>query len=205
MIVAISRAYGAGAHDVAAAAAESLGYRLVDRELPVVVARRLGTSEDAVESVEERGPSFGQRVLMQLGGGVPETAQPGVETEDDFSAETRRAIELAVREIAEHGDAIINGRMAGAILGRRADVLRVFLHAPLPWRVSHVAESLGVTESAARAEIVRIDETRKAYVKEHYRIGWGDPSNYELVIDTAWFGIPGSAALLAAAVRAASA
>ncbi len=179
MIVTVSRAYGAGSHDVAAAAAERLGYRLADRELPVVVAARLGTSSDAVESVADRPPSYGERVMQQLGGGVPETAQLGSQTEDDFSVDTRRAIEQAVREIAEAGNVIVNGRMAGAILGPRPDVLRVL--------------------------ILRIDEARRAYAKIHYRVTWGDPRNYDLVLDTSRFGIDGSADLIVAAVRAAEA
>jgi len=205
MIVTISRTYGAGAHDIATAAAQQLGYRLFDRELPVVVAARLGTSSDAVESVAERAPSFGERVMQQLGGGVPETAQPGMTTEDDFSEETRRAIEEAVREIAAAGNAIVNGRMAGAILGPRRDILRVFLRAPLAWRVAHVVESLGCSQTAAQEEVTRVDEARRSYAKEHYRFAWGDPRNYELIIDTSRFGIAGSADLLVAAVRAAEA
>jgi CMP/dCMP kinase len=205
MIVTVSRMYGAGAHAVSEAAAQRLGYRLADAELPVVVAARLGTSSDIVESVADRAPSFGERVLQQFGGGVPETAQLGSTSEDDFSLETRRAIEDAVREIAAGGNAIINGRMAAAILGSRPDVLRVFLHAPLEWRVAHVAESLGCDAAAARAEIARIDEARRAYAKTYYRFAWGDASKYDLVIDTARFGIDGSAELIAAAVRAAQA
>jgi cytidylate kinase len=202
MIVTISRTYGAGAHDVAAAAAERLGYRFADRELPVVVAARLGTSSEAVESVADRPPSFGERVMQQLGGGVPETAQLGSQTEADFSIDTRRAIEQAVREIAAAGDVIVNGRMAGSILGPRPDVLRVFIHAPMAWRIAHVSESLGCDVAVARDEILRIDEARRAYAKIHYRATWGDPRNYDLVLDTSRFGIDGSADLIVAAVRA---
>ena len=205
MIVTISRAYGAGAHDIAELVAERLGYRLADAELPVVVAARLGTTSDVVESVAEREPSFGERVMQQLGGGIPETSQPGATTEDDFSVETRRAIEVAVREIAAGGDAIVIGRMASAILGARPDVLRVFLHAPLAWRVAHVAHSLGVGEAVARDEVARVDEARRRYAKEHYRVAWGDPRNYDLVLDTSRFGATGSADVIVAAVRAASA
>ncbi|MDB5040391.1 MAG: Cytidylate kinaselike family [Candidatus Eremiobacteraeota bacterium] len=202
MIVTVSRAYGAAAHDVAAAAAERLGYRFADRELPVVVAARLGTSSEAVESVAERPPSFGERVMQQLGGGVPETAQLGSQTEDDFSIDTRRAIEGAVREIAAAGNVIVSGRMAGTILGPRPDVLRVFIYAPMAWRIAHVCESLGCDVALARDEILRIDEARRAYAKIHYRVTWGDPRNYDLMLDTSRFGIDGSADLIVAAVRA---
>ena len=202
MIVTISRAYGAGALAVARALAEQLGYRLVDEQLPVVAASRLGTSADVVETVAERPRGFGERVLEQLGGGVPETAQPPAN--DPVPAQTREAIEEAVREEAAEGDAVIVGRMGSAILAGRPDLLRVFVHAPLAWRVAHVVESLGVSEAAARAEIARIDEARRTYAREGYRVQWGDPRNYDLVVDTSRFGVEGSASVIAGAVRAAA-
>ena len=200
MIVTISRAYGAAALAVSRALAQRLGYRLVDAELPVVAAAWLGTSADVVETVAERPRGFGERVLEQLGGGVPEAAQPPAN--DPFPAETRRAIEAAVREEADGGDAVIVGRMGSVVLAGRPDVLRVFVHAPLAWRIAHVVESLGVSEAAARAEIARIDEARRTYAREGYRVTWGDPRNYDVVVDSSRFGTGGTAELLAAAVRA---
>jgi cytidylate kinase len=183
-------------------AAALLGYRLVHDALPVVVAARLGMPADVVESVADRPPSFGERVLAQLGGAVPETAQPGARTDCDIAIETRRAIEDAVRDAVEGGDVIVLGRMASAILAGRADLVRVFLQAPLGWRVTNVAASLGVSEGAARAEIARIDEARRTYAREGYRVTWGDPRNYDLVVDVSRFGIEGAAELIVAAVRA---
>jgi cytidylate kinase len=203
MIVTISRPYGASALAVSRGVAERLGYRLVDSELPVLAALRLGTSPDVVQTAQERPRGFGERVLEQLGGGLPESAQPASSTDDELVSETRRATEDAVREAAAAGDVVIVGRMAGAILGRRPDVLRVFVHAPLDWRIAHVAESLGVSEAAAREEIARIDEARRTYAKEQYRVTWGDPRNYDLVVDTSRFGVDGSADVIVAAVHAA--
>jgi cytidylate kinase len=201
VIVTVSRAYGASALAVSRAVAEQLGYRLVDEQLPVLASWRLGTSPDVVQTVSERPRGFRQRVLEQLGGGVPEASQPPAA--DDFPADTRRAIEEAVREEAAAGDAVIVGRMGGTILGARPDVLRVFVKAPLDWRAAHVAESLAIDEAAARAEIARIDEARRAYAREGYRVTWGDPRNYDLVVDTSRFGVDGTAGVIVAAVRAA--
>jgi cytidylate kinase len=203
VIVTVSRYYGAGALAIARRAAERLGYRLVHDELPVVVAARLGTSTEIVERAEGRAPSFGDRVLAQLGGGVPELAQPASPTGVEVGVELRSAIEDAVREAAGGGNAIVLGRMAGTVLAGRADLLRVFLHAPLPWRIAHVAASLGVGEAQARAEIVRIDEARRTYAREGYRVSWDDPRNYDLVIDTSRFGVEGTSELIVTAVDAA--
>ena len=201
MIVTISREYGASALAVGRAVARELGYRLVDEQLPVVAASRLGTSAEVVETVAERPRGFGERVLEQLGGGLPEAAQPPAS--DPVPAETRQAIEEAVREEAEAGDAVIVGRMGSAILAGRAGLVRVFVRAPLARRVAHVVESLGVSEAAARDEVARIDEARRTYAREGYRVSWGDPRNYDLVLDTSRFGVEGSASVIVSAVRAA--
>jgi cytidylate kinase len=203
VIVTVSRAYGSSALAVARAVAEQLGYRLVDRELPVVVALRLGMSEEVVETAQDRPRPFGVRVLEQLGGGMPESAQPASSTDDNLVAETRRATEEAIREAAAAGNAVFVGRMAGSTLADRTDLLRVFLSAPLAWRAGQVAASLGMDEATARAEIARVDEARRTYAKEQYRVTWGDPRNYDLVLDTSRFGVDGSANVIVAAVRAA--
>jgi cytidylate kinase len=201
MIVTISRSYGADGLAVSRRVAEQLGYRLIDEQLPVVAASRLGTSADVVQTAAERPRGFGERVLEQLGGGLPEAAQPP--SEDRFPAELRNAIEQAIREEAADGDAVILGRMAAAVLGPRPDVLRVFLYAPLFWRIAHVAESLGVSEGEARAEIARIDEARRTYAREGYGVAWGDPRTYDLLLDSSRFGVDGTASVIVAAVRAA--
>lgn len=203
MIVTVSREYGAASQGISAAVADRLGYRLVSRELPVVVAARLGMPADVVETVSERPRPFGERVLDQFSGGVPETSQPGSSVEHDLTAETQRAIEVAVREIAAAGNAVIVGRLAGAILGARPDLVRVFVHAPLAWRVAHVAGSFGCSEREARAEIARIDEARRTYAKEFYQIVWDDRRNYDLMLQSSRFGVDGSAEIIVAAVRAA--
>ncbi len=204
MIVTVSRSYGAAGNAVVRRAAELLGYRVVDEELEVVVASRLGMPADVVESVGRNPKRFSERVLEELGGGVPETAQPALSFDDQLDVERRRGIERAVREIAEQGENVmIIGRAAGAILAGRSDLVRVFLKAPLAWRIASIVRQFGVSEDVARAEIARIDEARRAYAREGYRVAWGDPANYDLVIDTARFGVEGAANVLVAAVRAA--
>ncbi|HEX3467516.1 MAG TPA: cytidylate kinase-like family protein [Candidatus Elarobacter sp.] len=202
MIVTVSREYGALSSSVSRIVAERLGYRLVDEQLPVVAAWRLGTSADVVETVSERPRSYGERVLDQLGGGMPEAVQPP--DSDDFPVETRHAIEAAVREEAMAGNAVIVGRSGHAILAGRHDLVRVYVHAPLRWRAARVAQSLRIDEAAARAEIARIDEARRTYAREGYRVTPGDPRNYDLVIDTSRFGVDGAAEIVVAAVRAAA-
>ncbi len=202
VIVTISREYGALGRSVARGLADRLGYRLVDDDLPVVVAARLGTSPALVESVENRSSGFGERFLRSLGAGAPEAFDATVTDDDDLSAAALREMERLIREAADRDDAVIVGRGANVVLAGRPGLVRVFLRAPLDWRVRRVAESLAVDEATARAEIARVDGGRRAFAREHHDIEWGHPRAYDLVIDTSLFGAAGTVAILGAAVGA---
>lgn len=204
MVVTVSRAYGAASRSVAQRAAEQLGYRLVDDELEAVVATRLGAPADVVRSIGDWPPTFGERFFEELSGGLPESAQPA-SREDDLRDARQEALELAIRVVAARGNAIVLGRAAGAVLAGRADLVRVFVTAPLEWRVANVMRVQSIDEPTARAEIARVDDARRSYAREFYRLAWGDAKHYDLVIDAARFGITGAGDTIAAAVRAAGA
>jgi cytidylate kinase len=201
MLVTISNRYGCGAIAVAARIAQQLGYALVDEQLPVVVAKKLKTSTQAVESAVEGAKSISERVLRALESGTPELRPaPG----PSFDESVMREVQAAVRECAARGNAVIVGRGANAILGARQDVLRVFMHAPRDWRIEHVAQAYGIDRRTAATEVDRIDRARTEYMRTYFDMSWSDAQNYDLCIDTSVFGEGGSAALLVAAVRARS-
>jgi hypothetical protein len=198
VIITISREYGAAGRAVTQGLAERLGYRVLDEDLPVVVAARLGTSPEAVEGIEYRKSGFGERLLRSLSVAVPEAFQPAPEVED-LTAITQREIARLIREAADAGNTIVVGRLGNVVLRDRPDVLRVFLTAPLPWRTAHIVASLGVTEAVARTEIARVDGGRRRYAREQYDFDWGDPHYYDLVLDVSRFGVDGTITLIDAA------
>jgi hypothetical protein len=201
VIVTVSRAYGALGHAVTREVSQRLGYRLVDDDLPVVVAARLGTSPEMVEGVENRSAGFGERFLRSLGGAVPEAFQPSV-TADDLTASAMREIERLIREAADAGNAVIVGRGGNVVLDGRPDLIRVFLTAPVAWRAAHIAAAQGIAEAEARADVARVDNGRRTFARERYDIAWGDPRHYDLLLDVSTFGASGAAAIIVAAVEA---
>ena len=202
VIVTISREYGALGHAVTRGLTQQLGYRLVDDDLPVVVAARLGTSPELVEHVENRSSGFGERFLRSLGG-VSEAFQ-AIAPVDDLSDATLREVERLIREAADSGNVVVVGRAGNVILAGRCDLVRVFLTAPVPWRAAHIAESLSVSDAAARAEVARVDAGRRAFMRERYDVAWGQRHNYDVVVDVSAFGVDGTVAILATAVAARS-
>jgi cytidylate kinase len=200
VLITISNRYGCGAIAVAQLAAQRLGYEFVDEQLPIAVAKRLNTSPQAVESAEDVGKSVSERMLRALEFGTPELR--GRQIAPDFDEECLREIQEAVREYAAHGNVVIVGRGAHAILGRRPDLLRVFMYAPRDWRIRHIMEYHDVDEHTAAAEIDRVDRARAEYMQAYYGVKWLDDDNYDLALDTSVFGVEGSAEVIVRAVEA---
>jgi cytidylate kinase len=199
--VTISREYGAAALAVARALEERTGFHLVEDQITAAVATRLQISEESVVEHLETPPPLGERILSGLLAGVPEIGSGPLPSALDLGRTVRSEIEATVRTVAERGDAIIVGWIANMILGPRPDVLRVFLHAPLPWRIARIMESFHFGEAEARREVERVDSERRTFAKTEYRLAYGDPHQYDLVLDTARFGIGGAADVIADAVR----
>jgi cytidylate kinase len=199
VIVTISNQYGSGALEIAQRAAQALGYAYVDRQLPVVVAKRLRVRPDAVEANEDASPTIGERFLAGLERATPELA--AASAAEDFDEEVLRAVQQAVRDYAERGNAVIVGRGASAILGARPDVLRVFLHAPRDWRVAHICDSTGASREIAEGELDRVDHARTEYLRQWYGLAFGDSRNYDLCIDASRFTRAQCADLIVTATR----
>ena len=200
MIVTISNQYGCGARTIAQLAAAELGYDVIDRELPVVVARRMQISDAQAEAADETGRSLGSRLLTSLELATPELAVTnfGQTFDDDYV----REVQEAVREFADRGNVIIMGRAGGAILGRRPDIVRVYLYAPLEWRIERITVEGGIDRKIAESEIDRIDRARHAHLRDWYRVEQGSSEIVDLAMDTSSFSATDCAKLIVTAVRA---
>ncbi|MGB8798927.1 MAG: cytidylate kinase-like family protein [Candidatus Aquilonibacter sp.] len=200
MVVTISNLYGCGAVAVARRVAAELEYELVDGQLPVVVAKRMQISPVQAQAVDETGRSLGARLLSSLELATPEVAVSGFG--ETFDEEYVREVQEAVREFAARGNVVIVGRAAGAILGRRQDIVRVFMYAPRDWRVERIMAELGLEQKAAASEVDRIDRARRAHLRDWYNVEMGSSAIVDLAIDTSTFGTQGSAKLVIDAVHA---
>jgi cytidylate kinase len=198
VIITISREYGAAGRAVSHALAGHLGYSILDEELANVVATRLGTSPEVVDGNDVRSSGFAQRLMRSLTAAAPDVFHPPTE-HDDLAASVMREVERHMHEAAAAGNVVVVGRFGNFVLRERPDVLRVFLFAPLAWRIEHIMASLGCTEAVARAEIARVDRARRNSARERYDFDFGDPHAYDLVLDVARLGVAGTVAAIDAA------
>jgi cytidylate kinase len=200
-IITISRMYGSGGSEIAARVAQQLGWSLFDNAFVDAVADRLGIPVAEVQAREERTPSLVERLASALSVASPEILPPPTEllppSEERMADVTRRIIEEAVTR----GNAVLVGRGAQSVLGRRADVLHVFCYAPREALVRRVAQRRGVSVAEAEKIVDEINKQRDQYVRTTFKRSWKAHENYHLCVNTEWLGVDGAAQAIVGAAR----
>ena len=91
-----------------------------------------------------------------------------------------------VEAVAKRGNVVLLGRAGFSVLGSYADVLNVRIGVPFSDRVQRVMAREGLTDlDAAMARVKEDDEVHRKYVQRFYNKQWDDPTNFDLIIDTA--------------------
>ncbi len=203
-VVTITRQFASGGSSVAALVAKSLGWTVVDNEFVETVAQRAGLPVATVAAHEERAPSLMQRLARALAGASPELfVNAGQEAVEPTEEQIVRVTARVIAEAAQHGNAVLVGRGAQAILAesRPGDALHVYIVAPRADRVREAMRRLNLDEKAAGEQLDRTDADRDRYVARWHGRKRQDPANYHLVLNTGWLGYDGAAQLIVAAVK----
>src|SRR6185503_20118812 len=200
--VTISRMYGSGGSEIAERVATTLGWTLYDNDIVDSIAARSGLPVAEVAAREERGPSLVERISGAFTLGTPEAmpafAEGSATTPDEEIVATTASI---IQEAVKKGPAVLVGRGAQCLLASRADGLHVFCHAPTAALIQYAVAKLAVPPGEAEKKVQEMNKQREQYVQRHWGRKWMSPLNYHLCVDTSFFGIEGSAELIAHAAR----
>ncbi|HXT98233.1 MAG TPA: cytidylate kinase-like family protein [Polyangia bacterium] len=188
-MICVSRQYGARGAEMGRLVAEQLGFRFYSQELIHDVAQEAHVREQLVESLDER-------VQDSISVWVSGLIKRGVFASSDYL----RNLSRVVLTLGRHGKGVIVGRGAHFLLDPQS-TLRVRVMAPLETRVARIAARDGLSEDEARAKILRIDEERIAFNRQHYGADIADPSNYDLVVNAGTLGMEAAADLTVRAFR----
>jgi cytidylate kinase len=204
-VVTISRQFGAGGSSVAGIVAAELHAEVVDKFLIEEVARRLSISTRDVEAEGERPRPLLERLVRSFSTLEPAMGAGWAPPYPDPFFDPHEAIvsltEQVIREVADGGNVVIVGRGAGFCLRDRANVFRVFLHAPESVRAAVLMERLGLTEADVRRKMHETDANRAAYIHQLYKRDWRLLDEYELVVNTGRIGYQATAELILRGLR----
>ena len=193
-IITISREFGSGGRSVGHRVAELLGVPYYDKELVKQVAVETGFDEKFIEQEGEYASPWQSLMSYAFGGGGgnPRQHMNGLSTADFLWVIQCRVI----MDIAEKGPCVIVGRCADYILRERADVLNVFIHAPISYRADRVVRLYGESDQAPEKRLEEKDKRRRAYYKHYADRDWGMSQNYHLSLDSSLVGIERCAQLI---------
>jgi hypothetical protein len=188
LTVAISRATGARGSSIAARLGELLDRQVYTQEAFDYMTGTLGMESGTAE-LEPAALAWFERHWAQV--------------QDSAWLRDNPALGPMVRTVlvlAAAGGGIIVGRGAGCLLPRS---VRLFarLIAPEEQRVAFVAQWQRSSADDARAYVRERDRRREEFVRSRFGRSTDDLLQYDMVVDTSHFGVDGTAAIVAAAVR----
>lgn len=181
--VTIAREYGSGGRLIGRRLADELGFAFYDKELISLAAEESGFHEDFIEIMENRKASgFLYNIYM--------TYNELPIQEQVFIAQSN-----IIKNIAERESCIVIGRCADYVLSEMKRCVRIFIHAPLEWRVEMVRDQYKEGLGDLRGYVRKQDKDRAAYYSFFTQQKWGHAQNYHLCIDSS-IGISPSVELL---------
>jgi cytidylate kinase len=187
-VITISREYGSGGGEIAARLASRLDWRLVDHDVVVEVAKRLGVTELDAARRDEQAETLVDQILRSLRA-VDPTPLSMVGMPDSIISPEAHDYAHALREtvltVTRAGNVVIVGRGGQAILHDWRDALHVRVVAPLEMRVAYVAAREGLDRSSAQRRIQKKDQDRQRYLRATHDQRVEDATLYDLILNTA--------------------
>jgi len=169
-VITISRGSFSGGKMLAECLAQSLGYRCVDRDVIVERAAANGVSQEELRDALQKPPTllerFQHKKYLYL-----------------------VLIQAALTEEVRAGKAVYHGNAGHLLLKGGPHVLRVRIIAPLESRVQVAQERLKISRAEALEQIERRDQDRRKWTHYLYGVDWGEPGNYDIVLNLEFMSI----------------
>ncbi len=179
-IVTISREFGSGGRTIGRKTAEKLGIPCYDNELLEKIAEESGLAKEYIAERGEYTPRGGW-----LATAFADRSVNGLSVQDYLWTVQRRLI----LQIGESEDCVIVGRCADYILEEKADLLKVFIYAPMAARAERIVTLYGETSDSPEKRLRDKDKRRAAYYQFYTDMEWGKAQHYHIALDSARFGI----------------
>ena len=88
-----------------------------------------------------------------------------------------------IRMIASKKNCVIVGRSSDYILKDNPNLIKIFLYAPMEYRINKVKEMYNDTYNEAKKHINKSDKSRASYYEVIANKKWGDKENYDICLD----------------------
>jgi cytidylate kinase len=200
-VLTISATYGAGGAVAAPLLARRLGLPFADRLLNPLGASPKPSGEGISNEEladQPRSPVLEGLLLLGTAWTIPATRDT-----QDSPERLRTAVESSITELLDSGGAVILGRAAAVVIGRRLGAFHVRLDGPPERRARRGAAWEGIALESATAHLTKTDTARTRYVQRLYGRDPADPALYHLVLDATVMSLDAVVSLIATAAESA--
>lgn len=191
-VIAITRQYGSGGREIGKKLAESLNIRFFDKEQIFLAAKESGVNKEFFDETEEQ---MNDNLLYSLANSSNELTDNKTLYDKLFEIQT-----AVIKKAAQEGPCIFVDSCAEYVLREEKRVFNIFVHADDFARMDRVVQGYGIDLKKAAESLVKKDQQRANYYTYYTNKTWGDPANYNLVIDSAAIGIDDAVELIKTAV-----
>ena len=187
-IVTVSREPGSGGRIVASRLADKLSIDIFHQEVIHEIAKSANVSEKLLETLDGRGLSTLEDWISSL-----------VHDRHLWPDEYLRHLMKVIGTIGRHGRAVIVGRGANFVLPPEKR-FSVRIVAPQAWRIENVAKEFDMSIEDARRRVTQTESDRRGFIRKYFNADITDPTNYDLVINTATLNIDDAVKVISAAL-----
>jgi len=185
-VITIARGYGSGGRTIGKMLSEVLGIPYYDRDLLRFASDDSGINEKLFAQADEK---LKKSLLFKIARNVYK-GELILPDSDEFVSNDNLFNYQAkiIKELAQTESCIIIGRCADFVLKDYDNVVKVFVHAPLPDCIQTLKEMTGNPEKEIEKQIIDIDKHRAEYYKYYTGRNWGDAKNYDLCLNSRQLG-----------------
>ena len=174
LIIAVSREFGSGGHEIADIFAKKFNIPIYDNNLLTEIANSKNLDVDTLEKYDEKPKNiFLSRSVRGYSNSLSEVL---AQMQFDY-----------IRELANKGESFV-------IVGRCAET--VLKNHPALVSITRVSKHNDISRSEAESLINMQNKKRKTYHNRYCEDKWGDSRNYDVCVNSAKLGIERTADIL---------
>lgn len=191
-VVTITRQFGSMGRPIAREMSEKLGIEYYDRDIVDIISQKMNLPVSTISQLEEKyhKPSL-FNMVFPLGFSTTQKQH------QIFDVQTK-----IINDMADKESCIIVGRCSDYIMYDRPRHLNIFIYSSYENRLKNCIERLGMEEDEAKKMIMEVDKARENYHRRFANNTLPSDIKYkDIMIDSAVYGIEGTAEYLVDAVR----
>lgn len=202
-VVTVTRQFGSMGRPIAKKMADRLGIEYYDRDIVDKAAAQLHLPASTINEEEERGRTkIKSRYISMMFpfGGTHENflQKPDKDDTRDKIFEAQKDI---IKFLAEKDTCVIVGRCADFVLSDMENLVNIYIYASYDARLRHCIDDLGMEKDEAVRMIQAVDAARDEYHLRYAGYKPDDKRFKDIMIDSSFLGVDGTAEYLADAIQ----